>query len=223
MTNFIDIFGTPPFEPLNKHIQKANQCAEQLKIFFQHALNQDWERAEAIHQLINQLENEADLLKEKIRLHLPRTLFMSIERSDILDILSLQDRIANKAKDISGLICSRKMIFPEPIAQQFESLLHRSIDASNHLLSINYAIKKLISSNFRTHEADRIEEMIHHLDVIEDDTDHLEIILRDSLFKLESQWPPIEIIFLYKMIDWFGELADRSQKCGHRILLLIAR
>jgi predicted phosphate transport protein (TIGR00153 family) len=223
MTNLLDIFGTPAFEPLNKHMQKTNECTSELKEFLECAFAKKWEEAELINKKINLLENEADQLKEQIRLHLPRTLFMPIERSDILDILSLQDRIANKAKDISGMICTRKMSFPNTIAPKFEALLNRGLDACKHLLLINYEIKKLMSSNFRTHEAEKIEDMIHKLDSIENDTDDLQLELRSSLFSLEATLAPIEIIFLYKMIDWFGELADRSQKCGHRILLLIAR
>ncbi|NBW56238.1 TIGR00153 family protein [bacterium] len=222
MTNIVDIFGAPAFDPLNKHMQKVNECALELKTFFYYVLQKNWEKAKSSHDLINAAEDQADHLKEKIRMHVPKTLFMSIERSYILDILSLQDRIANKAKNISGLIYSRKMFFPSHIANLFEKLLLRAIDASNNLLLINFEIKKLISSGFRSHEARKIEKMIHDLDKIENDTDNFQIELREALFLLEKDMSPIEIVFLYKMIDWFGDLADRSQRCAHRVLLLIA-
>ncbi|HBP75141.1 MAG TPA: phosphate transport regulator, partial [Alcanivorax sp.] len=35
--------------------------------------------------------------------------------------------------------------------------------------------------------------------------------------------PPVDVIFLYKIIEWIGDLADRAQKVGGRLQLLLAR
>ena len=35
--------------------------------------------------------------------------------------------------------------------------------------------------------------------------------------------PPVDVMFLYKIIDRIGELADCAQKVGSRLQLLIAR
>ena len=54
-------------------------------------------------------------MKRDIRLHLPKSIFLQVSRSDILELLAAQDRVANKAKDIAGLTLGRKMVFPEKI------------------------------------------------------------------------------------------------------------
>ncbi|HCH20472.1 MAG TPA: phosphate transport regulator, partial [Cellvibrionales bacterium] len=51
----------------------------------------------------------------------------------------------------------------------------------------------------------------------------LQIKVRASLFEQEASMPPIEVIFLYRIIDGIGELADFSQKVGSRMQLLISR
>ncbi|MFT7470689.1 MAG: hypothetical protein ACI8XU_000581, partial [Kiritimatiellia bacterium] len=35
--------------------------------------------------------------------------------------------------------------------------------------------------------------------------------------------PPVHVMFLYKIIDQIGDLADISESVGARLLLLIAR
>ena len=40
---------------------------------------------------------------------------------------------------------------------------------------------------------------------------------------LEVELPPVDVIFLYQIIDWVGDLADRAQRVGSRLQLLVAR
>ena len=65
--------------------------------------------------------------------------------------------------------------------------------------------------------------MIHELDAIENDTDKMQISLRHNLYDIEKDMPPIDTIFLYKIIDWVGELADKAQDVGGHLLILVAR
>jgi uncharacterized protein Yka (UPF0111/DUF47 family) len=43
-------------------------------------------------------------MKREMRHHLPKGLFMPVDRRDVLDVLLMQDLIANQAKDVSGVI-----------------------------------------------------------------------------------------------------------------------
>ena len=65
--------------------------------------------------------------------------------------------------------------------------------------------------------------MIKELDAIESDTDKIEVKVRAALFKIEDDLPPVQVMFLYRTIDWIGELADLSQRVGSRLELLLAR
>ena len=46
---------------------------------------------------------------------------------------------------------------------------------------------------------------------------------RKILFRLEKDLPPVDVIFLYKIIDWIGDLADRASRVGGYLQLLLAR
>ena len=65
--------------------------------------------------------------------------------------------------------------------------------------------------------------MVVKLDEIENDVDVLQIKIRRKLFELESDLPPVNVIFMYKVIEWIGDLSDLSQKVGSRLELLLAR
>ena len=111
-----NIFGSSPVRPLEKHIGIAFSCAKQLKAFFAAAVKGDWAKATAVRAEIERLEHKADDLKKQIRLGLPKSLFMPVPREDLLELLLVQDKIANRTKDVSGIVVGRKMQIPAQIA-----------------------------------------------------------------------------------------------------------
>src|SRR5688572_10722395 len=109
MGSIFNMFGPSPIRPIEQHMRKVHQCAKQLYPFFISVLNQDWQTANEIKEQIITLEKEADVIKRDLRLHLPTGLFLPVSRTDLLELLSAQDRIANTAQDIAGLISNRQM------------------------------------------------------------------------------------------------------------------
>jgi len=61
------------------------------------------------------------------------------------------------------------------------------------------------------------------LDNIETKTDEKEDLLQQSLFKIEKDLDPIYVMFLYKLIDKVGGIADISERVGRRLELLLAK
>jgi len=115
-TTITSLFGTSPVAPLQAHMASVQECINELVPFFKSVLKEDWTEAKVQQKKIAKLENEADKLKRKLRLHLPKSLFMPVSRRDLLEVLTMQDKIANKAKDIAGLIIGRKMTFPPEVS-----------------------------------------------------------------------------------------------------------
>ena len=97
----LGLFAKSPIKPLQQHIAKVNECCRQLVPFFEQVARQDWERVEETRILIANLEKEADIIKRQIRLNTPQGLFMPVNRTDLLGVVTQQDKIANRAKDIA--------------------------------------------------------------------------------------------------------------------------
>ena len=94
---FVSLFGRSPIGPMQQHMAKAHECAANLLPFIEASMAGDWSQAEQIQQQMARLEQEADKLKKDVRLNLPKSLFLPVPRSDLLELLSVQDKVANRA------------------------------------------------------------------------------------------------------------------------------
>ena len=94
-------------------MSKAYDCASRLVPLFNAVINEDWDEVARLQQIVSTLEKEVDVLKKELRLNLPKGLFMPVSRQDLLEVLLMQDKIANKAKDIAGTIVGRRMVLSE--------------------------------------------------------------------------------------------------------------
>lgn len=220
---FSKIFGDSPVTPLQNHIDKVVACVEQLPPYFEAVFANNWEEAARIQNDLGDIEHDADNIKNEIRLHLPSSLFMPVDRRDVLEVLDLQDHIANRAKDISGLILGRKMSIPAALHETYTKFLTRCIDAARQAQVAINQLDELVVTGFRGDEVTRVKAMIEELHVIEDDTDTIQIGLRAQLYAIEAELPPVDVMFIYEIIKWTGDLADTAQSTGNRLQLMLAK
>ena len=219
---FSNLFGQSPIRPIQTHMARVHECAEQLIPFLQASMEDDWAQAKQIRSTISKLEAKADKIKKDLRLNLPKNLLMPVHRSDMLDLIGRQDKIANCTKDISGIMMGRKMIIPDVMAEIILEYAETAVATSAQALKAINEMDELLSTGFRGRELILVEGLIEELDDLENKNDKLQIAVRAKLFKLESKLSPIDVMFLYRIIDGIGELADRAQKVGSRMQLLIA-
>jgi len=220
---FSRIFGNSPVAPLQEHIDIVVVCVEQLVPYFEAISNNNWEEAQQIHSELVNKEHEADKVKNDLRLKLPSSLLMPVDRRDVLEVLDLQDLIANRAKDIAGLVLGRKMSIPEPINNIYMEFLKRCIDATRQAQIAINELDELVATGFRGDEAMRVQAMINKLHAIEDETDDIQIRIRAELYKIEAEFPPVDVMFIYTIIEWTGGLADAAQSTGNRLQLMLAK
>ena len=224
MTNVLSgIFGSSPVQPLEQHIDIAYRCAKQLRKFFAAAVSGDWQKAAAVREKIETLEHEADGVKKEIRMHLPKSLFMPVPREDLLGLLIEQDGIANRSKDVSGIVFGRKMQVPSAISEQFLEFVDRNIDAAKQARKSVRELDELFTAGFRGAEVELVEGLIEELDRIETDTDEKQAELCAALFDIEASLHPVDAVFLYQVIDKTGEIADLAERVGRRLELMLSR
>ncbi len=221
--SILDLFASSPIAPMQDHMAKVHESASLLNEFFTALLKQDWQAAEITREAIRKLENEADELKHQLRTHLPKGLFLPVARTDLLALLSKQDKIANIARDISGLAFARKMQFPENVHKPLLELVDRCIAASKQAFKAISELDELLATGFGGREATLVSEMIEKLDQIENDTDDLQRAVLNLIFEQEDDLPPVKVMFMYKVVQKIGDLADCAQQVGSRLEMTIAR
>lgn len=223
VNSILGVFAKSPIKPILTHIDKVASCSGLLIPFFEASLKQDWIKAEEVRKELSKREKDADALKRELHLRLPKGLFMPLARGDLIELAIRQDKIANTAKDIAGRVYGRKLQIPGEIAVDFMAYLTRCLDAVKQAKKAINELDELLEAGFKGREVDIVTKMLVEIETIEDDTDSLQIKLRGALFAVEQHYNPIDVMFLYKIIEWVGSLADHSESIGDQLELMIVR
>ena len=217
------LFGKSPFKAMQEHMRIVHECVAEVPELFQALVEDDATALKAQKEKIFEKEEAADLLKNRLRNHLPKSIFMPVDRRDLLELLDYQDSIADTAQDIAGLLVERRMEVPAGMAEPLLALVNRCQDASNHALKLIEELDELVEVGFRGRAAEQVEGMVAVLAEIEGDTDNMGIELTRTLFAQEESLKPVSVMLWYQLLQWIGDLADYAEKVGNRLLLLIAR
>ena len=219
----MQLFAHSPFTPLQEHLRVVLSCANQvpglMKVYFE----KDKAGLEEIRKKIFELENQADKIKNELRSHLPKSIFMAVDRRDLLDILDMQDSIADVAQDIAGMLVVRELECPQPMQEPLMALVERSVDACNRLGEIMEEFDSLVEHGFRGPESETVLMMIDDLNKIETDTDEKGMHFTKQLFAHEQEMRPVSVILWLRLGRLIGDLANFAERTGNRHRLLIAR
>lgn len=223
MDGISDLIKKSPFGPIQSHMEKSKASANELLIFLKAAVDTDWGKATQSRKIIVDLEHEADTLKAEVRSLVPKSIFLSVPREDVLELVKRADEIPNTVKDISGLMIGRRMEIPSQISSTFLQFSAEATEICNVAADAIDHIDELFQFAFSGNAAEEMQKLIRQLDILEDQSDESEIRLRAELFSIEKNLPSVDVIFLYDVINKIGALADRAEQVGHRISLIASR
>ncbi len=223
MSSYISkLFGSSPVAPLQKHMAACRAATTELSPFFTHTVAGNWTEVDESRNRIVDWEKRADTLKHEIRGQIPKNMFMPVPRADLLDLLLVQDLLANKAREVSGLVVGRRIEIPPPIQAEFLAYVARNGDAADKAFECVNELDELYETGFRGAEVSTVENLIHELDAIENETDVMQSSIRFGLFEIEKDLPPVDVMFLYRVIELVGEIGDLAERIGHRLELLLS-
>jgi predicted phosphate transport protein (TIGR00153 family) len=211
-----------PFKALQQHMRVVLECVRCIPALFDALIDGDEASLNSTKEAIFKWENEADDVKNNLRAHLPKSLFMPVDRRDVLEILQEQDSIADTAQDIAGLLMERPMEVPQALQDPVRTLVRRCVDTCEKSALIIEELDELLETGFRGRQVDKVESMLDELGNIEGETDQLGLELTRTLFQHEEQMSPVSVMLWYRLIEWIGDLADHAEKVGNRLRLLIA-
>lgn len=217
------LFGSSPFKPMQVHMRIVKECVLEVPGLFEALISGNQKALQEQQEKIYAKEEEADILVHDLHIHLPKSLFMAVDRRDLLDLLQVQDNIADTAQDIAGLMMERDMSVPQELSKPLQDLVQRCVDACIFASTIVERIDELIETGFGGREASSVEKMVVELSEIEDETDQMGMDLVRLLFANEDNMKPVSVMFTYQMIQWIGDLGDHAESVGNHMQLLIAK
>ena len=217
------MFSKSPFGPTQGHLKKAIECAHQLRPLFEAVYAGDQEEIMRVTDHINALEHEADELKNDIRDRLPRSMFLAVDRRDLLDLIHIQDAIADSTQEVTGMLSLKTLHLPEDLKPDAQHLIDEVLVTVDMASAIGSEMDELMEASFGGPEAERVLEMINQLDDVETKSDVIGVRLARQLFALEEQLSPVDIMLWYQIFYTVGQVANNSERMGNRLRSLIAR
>ena len=216
------MFAKSPFKPLRDHMDKVVESVAALKEFFDALHQGNYSKVKEIQQQISLAEEEADRIKNEVRNHLPRNIFMPINRRDLLEMLDMQDTIADVTQDIVNLLNLRRMCLPTDLRQELIQFVEKSQQVCYMAQGLSQEFGDVLESGFGRHEIDKLLKMIDEVSNAETEADDLEDALVRRMFNIEDSMKAVDVVFWYKIFELIGDIADYSKKTGNRLRLMIA-
>lgn len=221
MRTIAKLFGKSPFAPLGTHMKIVMKCMEKLSGIFQLLAEDHWDKLEEGAKTLSKLEHEADLTKNDIRNHLPKNIFMPIERGHFLEILSIQDGIADKAEDIAQLLTMRRLDKFDLFKADLFAFYEKNLEAFVSTEQIINEIDELLESSFGGIEAEHVKEMVDQTAFLEHEADIIQHAFLKKIFAhSDDMTPPIFYLWM-RLIKEIACIADLSEKLANRIRMVL--
>ena len=215
------LFGKSPFKPLQEHMNIVQECAGKVPQLFDALKSNDYAKFDQLVREISHLEHQADLKKNDIRSHLPKTTFLPVARGDLLDILSIQDNISDAAEDVGILMSMKRLKFAIEIENEFEQFIKKVIQTLHKSWEVMDQIDELVEYTFSGPEADKVCSIIDEVCLLEHEADKAQMKMLQSFFNQEDKFTKGEFILYLKAFEKVADIANYSEKLGNRIRTLL--
>ncbi|MCE2982276.1 MAG: TIGR00153 family protein [Parachlamydia sp.] len=221
MLTILSLFGRSPFAPLESHMGCVARCVHLLPSLCKAIEEKNYPLIEKIANEISEFEHQADLIKNDIRNHLPKSLFLPIDRGNLLDILSLQDSIADKVEDV-GVIATLKPLEILPIfKEEFKLFLIQNMEAFEQVRLVIQELHELVESSFGGIEAEKVRSMVDQVAYKEHEVDLTQRKLLKALFAAEGQLSYSSFSQWQRLIEVMGAISNLSEKLAYRVRMTL--
>ena len=217
MRTIAKLFGRSPFIPIQTHMDKIRQCVELINPITDAFLEGQTEDVERMAEEISKLEHNADETKHDIQNALRKGMFLAVDRSKLLQIISIQDGIADKAENYGTLLTIKAIKCPESIKGNFKKFLNKNLEAYKAVAEIVMHLDELLESSFGGYEAQQVNQMVHRVAVLEHEADVIQRDLLKDLFGHEDEFSHGEFYLWLRIFRQIGELANLSETLANRI------
>lgn len=221
MRIFTNLFTRSPFSPLQSHMEKVGKCVHKMEELYEAYLQSDYERIEHLAEEISELEHMADLTKNEIRNNLPKGIFLAINRQDLLEILSLQDTIADKAEDIAVLMTLKKLEPLKGMEKELKAFLDKNIEIVDEAHRIIREMDELLETTFGGKEAEKVVQMVEAVAYMEHEADVLQQRLLKKLFSMDDSIPYSSFFLWITILQAVASLGNTSEKLANRVRMLL--
>jgi predicted phosphate transport protein (TIGR00153 family) len=218
---FISLFVTSPFEGLQEHAQKLEECAMVFQQAMECYISEGCERFEAFRQEIDRLEDEADAVKRRIRGHLPKGTLLQFDKFELFRYLGEQDSVLDAMEESLDWIAIRSELgIPHSLEKDIKNLVDAITSTIEELSRMTTEARKYFK-NYAEDQRDLVKKIIHRLRKQEREADKIEDGIKQKVF--DSVTDPVTVFHLVRMAEIIGSIADHAENAGDMMRAMIAK
>ena len=218
-----ELFNTSPFEPLLHHLQKVRQCTDLVRPMLEAVRDGAYDKLETITEQVFKTEHQADIIKDEIRQVIPRNFFLPVYRGDLLGYLKLQDNMADSVEDVAFLLTLKKLKLPEKLSEELFSFVDSVLRVCEKAYEMNTHIRDLVARGFHVDQAEGVLEMIRGVEKAEWEADKAQYAMSKSLFALEDDIKPADLMLWWRVFLELGHLANHAEKTADRLRRMLSQ
>lgn len=218
---FISMFVTSPFEGLEEHAQKLEECAMVFQQAMECYISDDCERFEEFRLQIDRIEDEADAIKRRIRGHLPKGTLLQFDKFELFRYLGEQDNVLDAMEESLDWISIRSDLgIPQALVKDIKILVDAITNAIEELSRMVAEARKYFKT-YSEDQRDHVKKIVHSLRRQEHDADKLEDNIKQKVFDTVSD--PVTVFHLVRMAEIIGKIADHAENAGDMMRAMIAK
>ncbi len=223
MRSISKLFTKSPFLPLQEHMTKVKECLDLVTPLFEALYQKDHDEQKALSKQIMRLEHDADELKNDIRDNLPKSLFLPVDRTDLLKLLSAQDDISDSVEDLAALVNMRKMECPSWMEASLREVVDHVLRVCYRSREIVNELDELVEASFGGPESGKVLKMIEEHGTMEWEADKRQYKLAQLLFSMEKELEPVAVFMWVEIFKKLGQLSNDAEKVGKQIRMFLQK
>lgn len=223
MRSVFGIIGRSPFGMVTQHTERVHDTVVVVRPLVEAFISGEWSRVDELYAQISKLEHKADVIKHDIRDHLPRSLFLPVDRADLLLFLREQDAIADRVEDLADILTMRRTATPAAMKDQILALVDQVIRTSEMAYAAAAELTVLREASFGGAEADRVLKLVNDVGQQEWEADKAEAAVLKTLFRHEDELGAVSVLFWMNIISVIGKIADHAENTADYLRLMMAR
>ena len=217
MSTIGKLFGRSPFGQIQQHMEQVTKCIDKMAEALDAVTAGQFDQLDQLSIEVSQLEHQADQIKSDIRERLLKRFFMPIDRSEVLEILSLQDSLADTAEDVCKVLTLKQLPFPDDLKDDFKKFVELNVEACRICASIISQMDELIESGFGGVEAERVRGLAKDASFAEHQADLVQLQLLKKLYA-HDDFNVAEFHLWMRMTQVLSRLSNVSENLANRVL-----
>jgi predicted phosphate transport protein (TIGR00153 family) len=218
MSTIGKLFGRSPFGQIQQHMEQVTKCIDKMSEALDAVKTGNFEALDAVSVEVSQLEHQADQIKNDIRERLLKRFFMPIDRAEVLEIISLQDSLADTAEDVCKVLTLKQLPFPGDLREDFEKFVELNLQACKICAEIISHMDELIESGFGGVEAERIRGLAKDVAFAEHQADVVQLDLLKKIYGHDKDFSVAEFHLWMRFTRVLSRLSNTSENLAERVL-----